>query len=383
MPSITVIQRVLPHYRHAFFDRLHNALATQGVELNLLYGQEQPQSVPRTLDLNRAWTKRIHNTYVNAKGTELVWQPCMEHLAKADLVIVEQANRLILNYRLALRRPNRTQKIAFWGHGRNMQASDASGWRERFKRNFIGVTDWWFAYTELSAKVVRATGFAPERITVVQNAIDTGELVHAINTLTTDRLEQIKADLNIQSNNICLYCGGMYPDKKLAFLLEACSIIKTEIPDFHMLFIGEGPDRGLVKQAAQNLSWVHDLGPIYGADRVPYFLLSKAVLSPGGIGLIIVDSFVTRTPLITTALPLHGPEIAYLTNQVNGLMTAHDTGSYANAVTEYLRSPLCQAMMRDACAISATQYTLDNMVNNFCTGILQCLESPHAKKGAF
>lgn len=382
MPSITVVQRILPHYRHAFFNQLRDTLAASGVDLYLIYGQEQPGAVPRTLDLDRHWARRIRNNYVNMGKIELVWQPCLNHLDCSDLVIVEQANRLLLNYWLTLRRHNAGQKVAFWGHGRNMQAPVASRLRDRLKRNVIGGADWWFAYTELSSQVVGATGFSSKRITVVQNAIDTDELQIGIKSYTPHRLQQMKDELNIRSDNTCLYCGGMYPDKKLEFLLESCVKIRAEVPDFHMLFVGDGPDRSLVAQAARKNDWIHDLGPKYGADRVPYFMLSKALLSPGGIGLVIVDSFVMRTPLITTDLPIHGPEIAYLSNHVNGVMTEYDTRNYATAVVEYLRSPLRQAIMRDACALSAKKYTLENMVTNFSSGVLQCLEfQPNARNG--
>lgn len=382
MPLVTIVQRVLPHYRHAFFERLHGALADSGVELNLIYGQEKPGSVPKTLELDRPWAKRIRNKYVSAKGVELVWQPCLDQFDRSHLVIVEQANRLLVNYWLALRSHSRGQKIAFWGHGRNMQASSVGSWRERFKSNFVGAADWWFAYTELSSNIVGASGFSSDRITVVQNAIDTDELAGAVESVLPDQLQRIKDELNIHSDNICVYCGGMYRDKKLAFLLASCLEIKSSIPDFHMLFIGDGPDRRLVEQAAFEHSWIHNLGPKYGADRVPYFVLSKALLISGGIGLGIVDSFVTRTPLITTDVPLHGPEIAYLTNHVNGVITAHVTRNYADAVVEYLHAPSRQSTMRDACALSARKYTLENMVRNFAAGVLQCLESPRsAKKG--
>lgn len=381
MRQVVFVQRVMPHYRHTFFQELNRRLNVFGVALKVIYGQEVPGTVPKTSDFKTPWAHRIENRYLTLPGLQMIWQPCLDHLKNSDLIIVEQANGLMLNHALMLSR-GKNQRLAYFGHGKNFQARAGNRWRDGAKSYLAGRVDWWFAYTGLTATIVGASGYEPDRITVVQNAIDTDELEEAVHRLSSSG-KKVREELNVVSDNICVYCGGMYPDKKLSFLLEACVRIRAAIPDFHMLFIGEGPDRYLIERAAKEHNWIHDLGPKYGADRVQYFLSSKALLMPGLVGLGIVDSFVTKTPLFTTDLPIHSPEIAYLTNQVDGVMTASDTQSYASAVVDYLKSPSRQAEMRDACAKSAKIYTLGNMVRNFSTGILQCLEQPrNVRKGA-
>jgi L-malate glycosyltransferase len=97
------------------------------------------------------------------------------------------------------------------------------------------------------------------------------------------------------------------------------------------------------------------------------------LLMPGLVGLVIVDSFVTCLPMFTTDTPIHSPEIAYLIQGVNGVMTPYAVEAYSRAVAEYLKNEAMQVALREGCSRSATIYTLENMVDNFTQGIKKCL----------
>jgi glycosyltransferase involved in cell wall biosynthesis len=375
MSSVTVIQRVLPHYRVPFFTQLAESLAAEGISLQLLYGHERPGSVPRTVSLDEPWARRIHNRYLTISGLELVWQPCITELRGADLIIVEQANRLLLNYLLQGLGKFFGFKIALWGHGRNLQSRVPTGFRERFKQALKHRVDWWFAYTQLTVDELIASGYPSTRITMVQNTIDTDELQRAVKKTTTDELATLREHLDLEGNNICVYCGSMHAEKRIDFLLAACRKIRDRMPDFQMLFIGDGPEQGQVCDAASTQSWIRYVGPKFGVERVPYMLLGKALLMPGLVGLVVVDSFVLRIPIVTTELPFHSPEIAYIENRTNGLLVHNDLETYVSSVCEYLSSPSMQSRLAAGCAASSTDLALGNMVGNFRDGVIACLAS--------
>ncbi len=260
-------------------------------------------------------------------------------------------------------------KLPYWGHGKNLQAKNKHSTSERLKHRLLGQADWWFAYTSLSAKVVAGTGFPKDRITNVQNTIDVLEFSEAKERTDQTDIVQLKTNLGITSKNVCLYCGGIYSEKRILFLLEACLKIKYLLPDFEMIIVGDGPEQHLVETAARTTRWLHYVGPKHGVDRVPYFLISKALLMPGMVGLAVVDSFIAETPLFTTDIPIHSPEIAYLVNGVNGAITPNSIDAFANAVVEYLNSESMQAFMQRGCQESAKTYSLENMVDHFTAGI--------------
>jgi glycosyltransferase involved in cell wall biosynthesis len=376
-PSVTIVQRVLPHYRIALFEGLHSRLARAGIEMRLVYGQEYPGTVPATVEIDREWAFRMTNRYLTAGGYRAVWQPCFHLLDGASLVIVEQANALLLNYVLLGLRMLGKGQVAFWGHGRNMQARDDSRFSECLKAGLVSRVDWWFAYTDMSAGTVIESGFPRERITVVQNAIDTVGFRESLDRVTAEQTRALKERLGIEGENIAVYCGGLYPDKKLDFLLEACRLIRRQVGDFHVLFIGSGPEAAKLLDAARRHDWIRFVGAKFGSERAEYFKASRLMLMPGLVGLAVVDSFVARTPLFTTDLPIHSPEIAYLSNGNNGVMTAHDVAEYANAVSRFLLSPSDRERLRKGCERSASEYTMENFIERFARGIEQCLSNRH------
>ncbi len=373
MERVTIIQRVLPHYRTSFFRRLRARLSERGVDLQLVYGQEWPGTVPRTTALHEPWARRIDNRYFHLRGKELIWQPCMTLIRGSALAIIEQSTRLLVNYPLLARTSFGQGKLAFWGHGRNLQSLRPGSWSERIKRITTLHADWWFAYTSLSADVVAASGFPRSRITDVQNTIDTSEFGANLDQCSDAEVSAAKETLGITGNRVGLYCGGMYELKRLPFLMEACLVIKKIVPDFAAVFVGDGPETGVVTEMAGRHEWIHYVGPKVGRELAPYYKMASALLMPGLVGLAIVDSFVARVPLFTTDLPIHSPEISYLANQENGIMTPPTVEAFAAIVARYLQDVDMQQRLQDGCARSASRYTIENMVERFSSGIELCL----------
>jgi glycosyltransferase involved in cell wall biosynthesis len=373
MQRVTIIQRGISQHRVSFYEMLRDSLARQNVDLVLVHGFFGPRDQTKSDLTTLPWATVIHNRVVRIFGKEIYWQPALVHSLHSDLVIVEQANRLLLNYVLLPIRRLFRFKLAFWGHGKNYQARNNDHWLERYKRLYSTRVDWWFPYTKHGANLLQHNGYPADRITIVQNSADTNLITESMRSVKSQDLEVIRHSMNITGANVCLYCGGMYKDKRLDFLLAACGQLRARIPDFHMIFIGSGPEQQKVQHASNAYPWIHYVGAKYGKDRVPYFMLSNAFLMPGLVGLAIVDCFAARVPLFTTDIPTHSPEITYLENGINGIMTCDSLEAFVQAVVDYLGSGTQQRMLQEGCQQSAERYSLENMVNNFANGVLQCL----------
>lgn len=374
---VVIVQRLLPGYRVTFFRALRALLADDGIDLELCYGDGYAGIETATVHMDEPWAHYIHNRYADIFGIPVVWQPCWAATRSADLVVIEHANRNLLNYPLLLEpRRLRRAKIALWGHGRNLQVEQPNAPRELLKRQVLTRADWWFAYTESTAEEIAKAGFPRERITAVQNSIDTHELEQSVANVTTQQLAHLRAKLGIGlTDPVAVFCGAMHKDKRLPFLLEACDRIRTRLPDFHVVFLGDGPERHLVDAASHNRHWIHVLGSMRGPERAAYLKLGAAMLMPGLVGLAVVDCFVAQTPIISTKLPIHSPEFSYLTDRVNGLVTDFDVGTYAEAVCCYLADPQLQETLRRGCSEASHNYSLDRMVENFAIGVNACLRA--------
>jgi glycosyltransferase involved in cell wall biosynthesis len=374
--QVAIVSKFITDYRVRFLDLLKERLARSNIELILLYGQPTSTDALKFSKIDIPWGKYIANREFSLGRMNLLWQPVLSELKDSDLIIIEQASRLLVNYPLLLQNALGLKKVAFWGHGRNFQEETRNLLSEWIKKNYSTQVHWWFAYNQTSLEVVHKLGFPKERITNVQNAIDTRDLIAARAAITNADLEITRKTWNIQGHHLAIYVGGMYLEKRIDFLLKACQIIRHQIPDFEMVFIGTGPDANLVIEAAKKYPWIYFLGPLYGRDRVPFFCLSDAFLMPGLVGLAILDCFALNTPMITTYHKNHSPEIEYLVHGVNGLIVDayHDESAYAQHVSAYMENKNLQNQLKQGCERSATQYTIEEMANRFADGIERALE---------
>src|SRR5690606_24414217 len=158
---------------------------------------------------------------------ELCWQPVISQLKDKDLIIVEQANKLVLNYFLIIFCIFSNKKFGFWGHGRNLQA-DPESWRNKFKLFFFNKCDWWWAYTKGVKDFLVLNDFPSHKITVVQNSFDTNILKNEIADIEENEILSLKDEMGIIGDNIAIFCGGIYREKRIDFLLECCYIIKKK-----------------------------------------------------------------------------------------------------------------------------------------------------------
>ena len=375
-PKVAIIYSYIPQYRWRFYEILKDKLDQVGIELVLIYGQPSPKDALKKDAVDLHWGRKIHNKYFTVGRWVFCWQPVLSIIRDTDLVIVEMANKLLVNNFLLLQNSLGFKKVAFWGHGKNFQAKKTDRFSEWIKRILSTRVHWWFAYNNTSARVVEALGFPGERVTVVQNAIDTIQLKNELENLKPEQIEQIRRETGVTGNHIGLYIGGMYPEKRLDFLLDSLIYIREQISDFEMVFIGSGIDASLIEDMAQKYPWIHYLGPKFNNEKVPYFAMSHLFLMPGLVGLAIIDCIAMGVPLITTNSALHSPEIEYLHSGENGVIVDSngDSKIYAQSVINLLNNEKERLRLVEGCKVSSRQYSVENMADNFAKGIERALE---------
>lgn len=370
MKHVLIVQRRMTHYRVPLFDALRHECSGRGVQLSVAYGQGTEEEELKSDGAHLDWGTLLPCRYI--LGNRLCWQPFQKLLEGVDMVVVTQENKLISN--LITQYFDRRVRLGLWGHGANLQG-DASSIRERFKRSSSRCADWWFAYTDLSVSLIKETGFPEERITVLNNSIDTSEMRElACGVEESDRVRW-RAVLGLKGRDTGIFVGSLYEEKRIDFMLEAARVIRQRVPSFEFLIVGTGPKADAVSDFCSKNPWARYLGPRMGREKVELLSLASVMLNPGGVGLGILDSFVCGVPMVTTDCGLHGPEISYLSNGYNGLMTMSDIDSYVTAVVRLLGDHGFRQSMVQGCDSSGRHYSMGNMARNFADGIDACLST--------
>lgn len=375
MYEVVIIQRRLTHYRVPLFELMKKIIQERGVRLRLIVGEGTLSEKKKHDSGEIPWAEKIPTKYF--LGDRICWLPLSNLLENSDLVVVTQENKLIQN--LPLLMLPRKFKLAFWGHGANLQSANPDGIKEKYKRWTTSKVDWWFAYTKMSAALVESTGFPLERVTVLNNAVDTSELQCIRKSITQHELKELRASLGFGDGPIGVFVGSLYADKRLDFLFESATAIKSRVPNFQLLIIGDGQLRNEVQTWCSTHSWARWVGAQFGREKVVHLAIAQIMLNPGLVGLGILDSFVCGVPMITTDCGLHSPEIVYLSNNINGLITENSIDAYVDGVCGLLLDENKLKKLADGCFSSASIYTIRNMARNFADGVERCLALPTAE----
>jgi len=371
MKKVSYIYPISHRFREPFHSELRRLLANQGIDYNVVYCAPFGANVSKKDTVDLEYGARVPML----RFGPLVLQFALKQALASDLVIIQQENRLLLNYIIQILGILRLKKVAFFGHGRNLQAVDSNSAPEKWKRFWLGKVDWWFAYTAETARYVTSKGFPASKITAFNNSIDTRQFRADLDAVSDADCQALRVDLRISSENVGIFVGGLYHEKRLAFLLESCVRLRETLPDFVLLVVGGGPQAFLIEDAAKKHDWIKYVGPKFGKEKATLFKISKVYVMPGLVGLGILDAFCAKTPLVTTNISYHSPEISYLSDDVNGIMVddANNSDAYAYALHRVLTDETYRQELVRGGTISLTEYTIENMAARFCEGVLSAL----------
>lgn len=374
-PVVTILFKNCHQYRVQFFELLKENLAQKGIHLRLVVGGGLPEDEAKGDTANLEWAETRDFRSIKALGHTLLWQPGLDLARDSDLIITEQATKQLFNVVLSVGQRFFGTRHAFWGHGQNFQASIEGSAGEGLKKRMTERAHWFFAYNDLSAQAAIDFGMNPNRISTVMNSTDTSHIREIRMTLDHDIQQQVRDELQMGNGPAALYLGGIYGHKRPEFVIEAAEYLRSIIPDFEMIVIGDGSSGHLMTKAAAKHSWFHYMGSCYDDERVALASVASIQMMPGLVGLNIVDAFALGIPTVTTAIDYHSPEIEYLKDGVNGLMTPEKSTprEFAQIAADLLQDPVRLADMQAAADLSGRELSVEDMARRFADGVVQAL----------
>lgn len=179
----------------------------------------------------------------------------------------------------------------------------------------------------------------------------------AINTLLISN-----AAISQEKKEYFLYLGRLQGRKQLDDLLIAYSMLPKDLQRIsRVLIVGNGMD---IKKKLSELTlelhicpYVQFLEGAYDESSIQmYFSKAYAYVSPRDVGLGVVHSFSYGTPVVTSRIANHGPEIDYCSDENSYLYD----GSI-NTLTNVLQSILLNSEERNTKAQAAFNYYDNNL----------------------
>lgn len=293
-PSVAIVQTVAPDYRADVFRRL----ATLYASLTLVAGDEffdaTVTTAPELEDLRFA----VKNRFIWRR--RLLWQSGhTRRVARADVAILEMNPRILSNWvLLALRRLARRPTLV-WGHAVSRERS-----RDRpdvLRRAMMAMASGAIVYTETEATSLRRHGLGP--VFAASNAV----FPVTYRPETTHSTDGPPA---------FVYVGRLVADKKPELLVRAFLLAAPRLPHGTSLaIVGDGPERPALEALARTSpEGLRDRITFLGhrSDRATLqsvYSTATASVSPGYVGLSLIQSLYHGVPMIIARGEPHSPEI--------------------------------------------------------------------------
>ncbi len=379
-PVVTILYKNCHQYRVPFYTELRTLLAQKGIELRVAFGDGVAEDSAKGDVATLNWAEQAPCRTFTVFGRTLLWQPAFRLARQSDLVISEQASKQLFNVFLGVMPLWSRGRHAYWGHGRNFQASIEGSGGETLKKLLTRRAHWFFAYNDLSAEAAVDAGAAASRTTSVMNSTDTTHIRTVRQALPPDTSDRVRAELGMGAGPVALYLGGIYTHKRPEFLVDAAERLRNLVPDVEVLVIGDGSAADLIEDAANEHPWFHHVGAQYGDQRIRYASVADIQLMPGLVGLNVVDGFALGVPTITTGIDYHSPEIDYLIHDVNGIVAnTSSPQEFAAVAASLLNDTERLSRLKLEAELSGRDLSIEDMAQRFADGVVQALRDRRSR----
>lgn len=289
--KLVIVQTSVGDYR---IDFLNVLLIELGADFLLLTGKRYFDGTTITrVDLG-ANQKTLRNVFFIGRRVSIqlgYWH----QIVGAENAVLEQNPRIITNWIYLLVRRVLGLRTAVWGHAWSRQGKGKGG---TLLRDMMGrLAGNVIAYTENEATTFRER-LPGVKVFAAPNSLYSKKKIYNRRSETVDSF---------------IYIGRLVQAKKPHLAISAFAKASPFLGDSKLVIIGDGPRRTELEVLSRNLGVserVSFLGHI-SDEQVLSGLFGKAVasLSPGYVGLSVVQSFSFGTPVIAANNEPHSPEI--------------------------------------------------------------------------
>ncbi len=289
MKRLVIIQTVAPDYRKLFFEKLKSSLKNR---FELYAGEKGFETSIQT-------NSDIHLPAKNffLLNRRFLFQTGIWHLLlKDDILVLEMNPRILSNWIFLIIRRILGKKTILWGHAWPRKGKNS---KTDFIRNLM---------RKLASQIIVYTNRQKREL---QAKMPGKKIVAAPNTIYS--VEQMKTGPKINPKNL-IYVGRLVTSKKVFFMVQAFHQSLRFLPDnANLVIVGDGPEKEKIQKYIERNN-LHNriklLGHISDYNQLKT-LYDEALfsISPGYVGLSIIQSFSFGVPMLISKNENHSPEI--------------------------------------------------------------------------
>lgn len=374
--KVLFISLIMPDYKvHVFSELIKN----NDIHFLPFHGHEGKNILPK--DIGRGILLRevyINNLYIKSKSEVYIAFQCVfKNIFRfnPDVIILQDGVKIVSNYIICLYAYIFGKKIVWYTHGENRQSKNKLGLSsriiEKIRLWYLKRSHAIIAYSHDVKFRLKNQGVNDEKIFIALNTLNVESIIHKRKNLTEHDIKELRAKYFPGQRRIITFIGRLIPMKKVEYFISLFEVLQAKgCCDILGVVIGSGYNEEEYKTQVKekNIKNIYFLGQKSVDDAVEYLIASDLVFIPGATGLAIVHSFASGTPYVTLNVDIHGPEIEYLQNNHNGLITTQET--FINDIIDLIEDEeRLQNMKREALKTAENELQSSKQIQGFLEAI--------------
>lgn len=358
--KVAIITNVIPPYREHFYDIiLNNGL----YEIQVFCQSSIAGSNIKSSHAKYGDKVHIVKSCSPFKSERVVLQhlPIIKLFKEFDVFVVDGNLRHFTQAILSTVFKLIGKKIIIWS---NVYTFGGNKQKQNFRIKWWKMFDNFLMYTEKDVLELNKLGFENKNIISINNGLNQNLIENEIKCWDKKLLIKFKNKHNINSENVIISSGRVNKVNEHVLTIEAIKIVKQTIPDILWIVIGNGSELENLKQVSSENGLTDNvllLGEIYDEEKkCPWFLISKAFIHSGPIGLSLFNAFGYSLPVITHDYnSYHGPEFSLFEDGKTGYLFQYkNVNDLALKIIDIIQSE------EEVCQIRKNVYEIVNSKNN-------------------
>jgi 1,2-diacylglycerol 3-alpha-glucosyltransferase len=377
LPTVCIVYPYVMHYRLPVFKELINDADLRFV---IAAGEDPEDRSVRSIPVE-TFPDHISLKNYGFRGFTIQLGLLRQILAKEfDALIFLSNPNILTNWAYVALARLRGIKVFFWTHG---WLANRTGPKERLRDIFHRLADHLLLYERRAKEIGIKRGFSPERMTVIYNSLDHDAQEAIYGFCAEHHPSQISGGPQALKPDDIYFCcvARLIPSCRFDLLIQAVSELNQQSGrSYPVVLVGAGPERDALLALAERLKV--DLimtGETYDETLIGSIIYhSRAVVSPGKVGLSAIHGLAFGTPVIThDDFDTQGPEHAAICHGETGsFFRKNDVEDLTRVLIEWVARPHSDAE-RSACrSIVKTVYNPKSQALLIRKPILDALALP-------
>jgi glycosyltransferase involved in cell wall biosynthesis len=269
-------------------------------------------------------------------------------------------------------------KVLFWTHG---WLAHRLGHKERLRDLFYRLAHHLLLYEQRAKEIGIQHGFNPKKMTVIYNSLDHDAQKCIYSYCANHHPSELNEGPQALGKGEIYFCcvARLTSQCRFDILIKAVSELKKRTGRcYPVVLVGTGPEREALIRLAEHLGVKLILtGETYDETLIGSIIYhSRAVVSPGKVGLTAIHGLAFGTPVIThDDFDTQGPEHAVIRpGETGSFFHKDDLQDLADVLSQYAASPR-SANEREMCkAVVENKYNPKNQARLIRQSILSTIE---------